>query len=184
MAVMNVDEVFYCCLYGNNEDEVIIRHIDRDLHYEEELIGTGRVSGRTIFSPVRRLPTEDGNLILQQCQASFPGLLTIGAVELILEGMRIACPPVSGASGPAQRGKKRNYECIEAEMRRLQDRIVAEMGRAAWLSARDVKRLITASAISLCVNPVLVRKTCSVCRRSIRTSTSSTSLFRKAGASM
>ena len=24
MAVMNIDEVFYCCLYGNNEDEVII----------------------------------------------------------------------------------------------------------------------------------------------------------------
>lgn len=26
MSVMNIDEVFYCCLYGNNEDEVIIRH--------------------------------------------------------------------------------------------------------------------------------------------------------------
>ena len=38
MAVMNIDEVFYCCLYGNNEDEVIIRHIDRDHDYEEELI--------------------------------------------------------------------------------------------------------------------------------------------------
>lgn len=38
MAVMNIDEVFYCCLYGNNEDEVIIRHIDRDRDYEAELI--------------------------------------------------------------------------------------------------------------------------------------------------
>ena len=38
MAVMNIDEVFYCCLYGNNEDEVIIRHIVRDRDYEEELI--------------------------------------------------------------------------------------------------------------------------------------------------
>ena len=27
MAVMNVDRVFYCCLYGNTEDEVIIREI-------------------------------------------------------------------------------------------------------------------------------------------------------------
>lgn len=54
---------------------------------------------------------------------------------------------------------------------------------AARLSARGVKRL-TVSAISLCVNPASVRTTCSVCRRSTRTSTSSTSLFRKAGASM
>lgn len=38
MCVMNVDEVYYCCLYGNNEDEVIIRHIERDLDYEAELI--------------------------------------------------------------------------------------------------------------------------------------------------
>ena len=38
MCVMNIDEVYYCCLYGNNEDEVIIRHIVRDLDYEAELI--------------------------------------------------------------------------------------------------------------------------------------------------
>ena len=38
MTVMNVDEVYFCCLYGNNEDEVIIRHITRDYLYESELI--------------------------------------------------------------------------------------------------------------------------------------------------
>lgn len=38
MAVMNVDRVFYCCLYGNTEDEVIIREIKRDYAYEEEMI--------------------------------------------------------------------------------------------------------------------------------------------------
>ena len=26
MAVMNIDRVYFCCLYGNNEDEAIIRH--------------------------------------------------------------------------------------------------------------------------------------------------------------
>ena len=30
MSVMNLDRVYFCCLYGNNEDEVIIRHLDRD----------------------------------------------------------------------------------------------------------------------------------------------------------
>ena len=38
MCVMNVDEVFYCCLYGNSENDVIIRHIERDMAYEAELI--------------------------------------------------------------------------------------------------------------------------------------------------
>ena len=37
-AVMDLDRVYYCCLYGNNEDEVIIRSIDRDMKYEAELI--------------------------------------------------------------------------------------------------------------------------------------------------
>ncbi len=38
MAVMNLNRVYYCCLYGNNEDEVMIRRIDRDIDYESELI--------------------------------------------------------------------------------------------------------------------------------------------------
>lgn len=38
MAVMNLSRVYFCCLYGNSEDEVIIRSIDRDLKYEAELI--------------------------------------------------------------------------------------------------------------------------------------------------
>ena len=38
MAVMDIDEIFYCCLYGNNEDEVIIRHLYRDREYEQEMI--------------------------------------------------------------------------------------------------------------------------------------------------
>ena len=38
MAVMDLDRVYYCCLYGNSEDEVIIRSIDRDPDYEAELI--------------------------------------------------------------------------------------------------------------------------------------------------
>lgn len=38
MSVMNLDRVYFCCLYGNNEDEVIIRHLNRDYAYESELI--------------------------------------------------------------------------------------------------------------------------------------------------
>lgn len=38
MAVMNLDEVYFACLYGNSENEFFIRHMERDLDIEEELI--------------------------------------------------------------------------------------------------------------------------------------------------
>ena len=56
MAVMNIDRVYFCCLYGNSEDEAIIRRIDRDMAYEEELIALDGTSGRIMSSQKRRLP--------------------------------------------------------------------------------------------------------------------------------
>lgn len=44
MAVMDMDQAFFCCLYGNMEDEVIIREIKRDTAYEEEMI----------YNPIRK----------------------------------------------------------------------------------------------------------------------------------
>ena len=130
MAVMNVDEVFYCCLYGNNEDEVIIRHIDRDRDYEEELIALERDFWENhILTGTPPPYTEDGNLILNSVRRHF-GPADPSAPELILEG-NMALLVLRYLELQAQRNvEKRNYECIEAEMRRLQGRIVAEMGRS------------------------------------------------------
>ncbi len=38
MAVMNLNEVYFACLYGNNEDEFFIRHMERDMDIEEDMI--------------------------------------------------------------------------------------------------------------------------------------------------
>ena len=38
MAVMNINKVYFACLYGNNEDEFFIRYMERDLDIEEDLI--------------------------------------------------------------------------------------------------------------------------------------------------
>lgn len=183
MAVMNVDEVFYCCLYGNNEDEVIIRHIDRDRDYEEELIALERDFWENhILTGTPPPYTEDGNLILNSVRRHF-GPADPSAPELILEG-NMALLVLRYLELQAQRNvEKETMSASKQKCGGCKAVSSQKWDGAAWLSARDVKRL-TASAISLCVNPVLVRKTCSVCRRSIRTSTSSTSLFRKAGASM
>jgi len=38
MAVTDLDRCFFCCLYGNNEEEVIIREVKRDFEYEAEMV--------------------------------------------------------------------------------------------------------------------------------------------------
>ena len=86
MAVMNIDEVFYCCLYGNNEDEVIIRHIDRDRDYEAELIALEQDFWENhILTGTPPPYTEDGDLILNSVRRHF-GPADPSAPELILEG--------------------------------------------------------------------------------------------------
>lgn len=38
MSVMNISKMYFACLYGNNENEFIIRYMERDLELEEEFI--------------------------------------------------------------------------------------------------------------------------------------------------
>ena len=38
MSVMNINKMYFACLYGNNENEFIIRYMERDLEVEEDLI--------------------------------------------------------------------------------------------------------------------------------------------------
>ena len=130
MAVMNIDEVFYCCLYGNNEDEVIIRHIDRDRDYEAELIALEQDFWENhILTGMPPPYTEDGDLILNSVRRHF-GPADPSAPELILEGNMALLIPRYLELQTQRNAEKRNYEHIEAEMRRLQGRIVAEMGRS------------------------------------------------------
>jgi putative phage-type endonuclease len=66
MAVMNVDQVYFCCLYGNNEDETIIRRIDRDMDYESELISLESDFWHNhVLAQTPPPYTEDGDLILE-----------------------------------------------------------------------------------------------------------------------
>ena len=66
MCVMNIDRVYFCCLYGNTEDEAIIRHLDRDMDYEEELIALEETFWKeNILAKVPPPYTEDGDLILE-----------------------------------------------------------------------------------------------------------------------
>ena len=84
MAVMDIDEIFYCCLYGNNEDEVIIRHLYRDREYEQEMIYLEREFWHNHI--LTRIPppyTEDGSLILESLRRRLGAAdKTIPAIQL------------------------------------------------------------------------------------------------------
>ena len=90
MAVMDIDEIFYCCLYGNNEDEVIIRHLYRDREYEQEMIYLEREFWHDHI--LTRIPppyTEDGSLILEVCAAAW----VLRIRQSRLSSWTATCPP-------------------------------------------------------------------------------------------
>lgn len=129
MAVMDLDRVYFCCLYGNNEDEAIIRHIDRDMDYESELL----------------FLEEDFWQNNVQVQVEPPYLENDG--ELILESLRRLmgpsakdAPPVLLTSPQSARvfrflelqGEKKRLDAesnrLKTEMDRMKALIVADMG--------------------------------------------------------
>lgn len=66
MSVMNLNKVFYACLYGNNENDFIYRYIDRDLDYEADLIEQEQYFWEEYVLPKIEPPyTEDGDLVLK-----------------------------------------------------------------------------------------------------------------------
>lgn len=138
MAVMNLNRVYYCCLYGNNEDEAIIRRIDRDMSYEMELI-------------MLEQDFWENNVL-----AKSPPPYWEDSGELILESLRRTLgpankdvPPVSLNNAQSARvtrflelqEEKRRYDAdadaIEAEMKRLKALIVADMGTSCSAISKD-----------------------------------------------
>ena len=129
MAVMDIDEVFFCCLYGNNEDEVIIRHIMRDSIYESEMIYLEQSFWEeNVLAKVPPDYTENGELI-EASLKRFPGSVSRNA-----DGLRLS-------------GNSKNYfvqyldlqdrksevdktsRALEKEMKRLRALITADMGQ-------------------------------------------------------
>lgn len=130
MTVMGLDRVFFCCLYGNNEDEVIIREIKRDTDYESELIALEKdFWENNILARVPPPYLEDGDLIVESVRRHVgPANTEAPAIELN-----------GGMTDRLMRylqlqEEKKNFEVrskqIEADMQRLKAMIIAEMGQS------------------------------------------------------
>ena len=123
MAVMNLNHVFYCCLYGNSEQETIIRHIERDRDYEEELIALeSEFWNDHVLTRQPPRYVEDGDLILTSVKNHFGSAdPNAPAIELSLSGaagaMRYLELQAEKSALAAQ------VKQVENEMKRLQGRL-------------------------------------------------------------
>lgn len=130
MCVMNIDRVFFCCLYGNNFDEVIIREIQRDYEYEDELIALEEDFWINNVQAHKEPPyTEDGELILESVK-NHTGPADPNAAEVVF-GLPLASCVLRFTELQAQKKlADAQSKQIENEMKRLQGKIVAEMGKS------------------------------------------------------
>ena len=130
MAVTNLNHVFYCCLYGNSEDNVIIRHIERDAAYEEELTALeGIFWNENVLKKIPPPYTEDGDLVLQSVKHQ------VGMADPVAPAVELSLPLASCVVRftELQAQKKladAQSKKIEGEMKRLQGRIVEAMGKS------------------------------------------------------
>lgn len=149
MAVMNIDRVYYCCLYGNNEREALIRHIDRDMAYESELIALESYFWHENVL-VRNPPpfTEDGELIMETLRRQH-GLSDKDAPPVQLTSLQFA--KVARYLELQQEKKLHDSEAkrIEAEMNRLKALIAAEMGKSCTAVYEDAGENYTISFSSV-----------------------------------
>ena len=130
MAVMNLNHVFYCCLYGNSKDDVIIRHIERDAAYEEELIALeGIFWNEHVLKQVPPPYTEDGDLVIQSV-SRHTGMADPNAPAVELSLPLASCVTRFLELQAQKKLADAQSKKIESEMKRLQGRIVSEMGKS------------------------------------------------------
>lgn len=128
MAVMNIDRVYFCCLYGNNEEEAIIRHIDRDMGYEEELIALEDSFWHDNVLAKEPPPyTEDGDLILESLRRQL-GPADKDAPPVAITPLQLTRVEQFLALREEKKYHDAEVNRLEDEMARIKALIVADMG--------------------------------------------------------
>lgn len=129
MCVMNINRVYFCCLYGNNEDEVIIRHIERDRSYEEELISLEDFFWHDNVLAKNPPPyTESGDLIMESLRRSFgPSVEDMAPIPITSSQFSRVARYLELQAEKSLHDAAVKY--LESEMKRLKALIAADMGK-------------------------------------------------------
>ncbi len=128
MAVMDIDRVFFCCLYGNTEDEVIIREIRRDTAYEEEMIFLEQEFWNSYVQ--KQVPPpylEDGDVILASAR-QYCGRADKDAETIILKGTMQSTLMRYMQLQEQKKQSDKFSKKLEADIQRLKAILAAELG--------------------------------------------------------
>lgn len=130
MAVMNLNVVYFACLYGNNENEFIIRRMERDLDMEADLIAEEEFFWQeNVQKKVEPPYTEKPDLVLESIRR-FSGPAEKDADTLRLKGSYISdihrYLELKAKKSAADAESKK----LEAEMKAACFGILEEMGVA------------------------------------------------------
>jgi predicted phage-related endonuclease len=128
MAVMDLDRVYFCCLYGNSEDEAMIRRIDRDRDYELELIALEEHFWKNhVLAQTPPPYTEDGDLILESLRRRLgPADRDAPAIPLDQLQARPICSYLELQE--EKRLLSAEVKRVEDEMKRIKGLLVEKMG--------------------------------------------------------
>ena len=128
MAGMDADRVFFCCLYGNTEDESIIREIRRDMAYEQEMIYLEQYFWENHVLAKNPPPyTEDSAQILRSVQRYCGPADTDASVLELGEDMTETLMYYLRLQEEKKKAEKRSEE-LERELQRAKAILIAEMG--------------------------------------------------------
>jgi len=87
MAVMNLDTVFFACLFGNNESEFVYRRVERDHDQEADLIAQEQFFWEEYVQKGVEPPyTEPGDLVLESIRRHY-GEANADAPEVLLNAV-------------------------------------------------------------------------------------------------
>lgn len=128
MAVMDIDSVFFCCLYGNTEDEVIIREIRRDAAYEEEMIFLEQEFWTEYVQ--KNVPPpylEDGDVILSSSR-QYVGRADKDAPAVELNGTMISTLMRYMQLQEEKKKSEKYSKKLEEDIQRMKAILAAEMG--------------------------------------------------------
>ncbi|MCM1215578.1 MAG: YqaJ viral recombinase family protein [Lachnospiraceae bacterium] len=128
MAVLDIDRVFFCCLYGNTEDEAIIREIRRDRAYEEEMIFLEQEFWENHVLKKDPPPyLEDGDLITASAR-KYCGPADKNAPPIVLEGEMKSLLMRYMQLQEEKKNSEKYSKKLEDDMQRLKAILAAGMG--------------------------------------------------------
>lgn len=137
MSVMNINKVYFACLYGNNEDEFIIRCMERDLELEEEFIAEEEFFWEeNVAKRIEPPYVEKPDLVLESIRKHF------GSADKDADEIKLSRKHLAGIQNYMELKKKKSQ--LDSEVRKLEERmkesymeIIEELGVSCSGILRD-----------------------------------------------